>query len=131
MTALDTNILVRYLTRDDLAQTRKAEMIINRAIADEEPLLVPDIVLCELIWVLARSYRFNKDRILSGLKMLYRAPALLYNSPTRLLAAIIAYETGPGDFADYLIRERALEAGCKSVVTFDRRLKGQQGFQVV
>ncbi len=47
---------------------------------------------------------------------------------TRFGLALEAHRTGPGDFADYLICERAREAGCELVATFDRALLNQAGF---
>jgi len=48
-----------------------------------------------------------------------------------LIRALEAYETGKGDFADYLIREQARAAECESVATFDRVLLRERGFVAV
>jgi predicted nucleic-acid-binding protein len=48
---LDTNVLVRYLTRDDEQQWQRAEQYINAALAAEETCFISNIVLCELVWV--------------------------------------------------------------------------------
>ena len=52
MIALDTNVIVRFLVRDDPAQARRAKALIDRLTEREERAYVSDIVLCELIWVL-------------------------------------------------------------------------------
>ena len=55
MIALDTNVLVRYLTWDDEEQASEAANAIETA----DGLFVPTIVLCELVWVLKRAYRYT------------------------------------------------------------------------
>jgi predicted nucleic-acid-binding protein len=50
------------------------------------------------------------------------------DSTDRLVRAVRAYRDSKGDFADYLIREVAREAGCTEVATFDRALLRDDGF---
>jgi len=57
MRGLDTNVLVRYLTADDAKQTALAEKLLEQASERDQPLFIPVLVLCELVWVLARSWR--------------------------------------------------------------------------
>ncbi len=60
MIGLDTNILVRYLTKDDEKQWKQAAEIIERG----EQCFVANIVLCELVWVLrGNPYKFSKEEI--------------------------------------------------------------------
>lgn len=67
MIALDTNVLVRYVVEDDAAQTAAAVAMIERAVERDEPLFVPQIVLCELVWVLSHAYRFNREEVVGVL----------------------------------------------------------------
>ena len=62
MLAVDTNIVVRYLTADDPEQFAKA-----RALIDGEDIFVCKTVLLETEWVLRRGYRFSRDRIIAAL----------------------------------------------------------------
>ena len=57
MTGLDTNVLVRYLTQDDLAQAQKATQVIEGAAERGELLYITSIVLCEMVWVLEAAFR--------------------------------------------------------------------------
>jgi len=125
---LDTNILVRFLVEDDLAQTERAQAILRRAVGSDDPCYVADIVLCELVWVLERSYKIKRAEIGASLSRLIRARHLAFSSVERLFRALEAYTPGRGDFADYLIRETAKEAGCEAVATFDRDLLKEPGF---
>jgi len=128
MIALDTNVLVRFLVHDDARQARKAKALVERLDEQEVQAFVPDIVMCELVWVLERCYRFERTRIAGVLKKLTGARQLVFDSTDNILRAIDAYEKGRGDFADYLIREHARAAGCEAVVTFDKSLLRDAGF---
>ena len=56
--AVDTNVLVRYLTWDDEAQAEAAARVIESG----EVVAISVIVLCELAWVLRRAYRYRTER---------------------------------------------------------------------
>ncbi len=126
--ALDTNVLVRFLVKDDEAQTRRATKLIQEAVAVEEQLFIGDIVMCEMVWVLATAYGFSRAEIVDALSQLLRAKAVVFRSADRLARALDAYRKGKGDFADYLIREHALAAGAGTVVTFDGALLKEDWF---
>ena len=75
MIAIDTNILVRYITQDDLQQAEAAANLL--AIYNNKPqsIFINNIVLCEFIWVLEKGYQLLpakagslKQRMQSGLK---------------------------------------------------------------
>ncbi|EQD27547.1 PilT protein domain protein, partial [mine drainage metagenome] len=57
MIALDSNVLVRLVTRDDEAQALRAKAIFDAHNGEDGALFVSDIVLVEVCWVLERSYR--------------------------------------------------------------------------
>ena len=71
--AVDTNVLVRYLTWDDEGQAIEAA----RAIEEADAIVVPTIVLCELVWVLKRVYRYREPEIVD----IMRFPADCVNPP--------------------------------------------------
>jgi predicted nucleic-acid-binding protein len=126
--ALDTNVLVRFLVEDDPVQGRRAKAMIRKAIDSGDPCFVSEVVVCELVWVLETSYKVDRGEIGRILGQLLRAQHLTFPAAERLTRALGAYESGRGDFAGYLIRESATEAGCDSVATFDRALLREPGF---
>ncbi len=128
MIALDTNVLVRFLVQDDDGQTARVQALLQRAIDQGVSCYVSDVALCELVWVLERSYKIHREEIGQGLRQLLRARHLLFSSTDRLFRALKAYASRRGDFADYVIREHARSAGCESVATFDKALLTEQGF---
>jgi predicted nucleic-acid-binding protein len=128
MIAIDTNVLVRYLVKDDPKQARKAKALVNQLDENDERAYISDIVICELAWVLRGRYGFSRPDIAQTLTQLTAARQLVFSSPDNTLRAIKAYENGSGDFADYLIREHAKAANCDSVVTFDKKLLKEESF---
>lgn len=128
MIALDTNVLVRFLVEDDEKQSQRATQLIRNAQKRGEQLFIGDIVMCETVWVLSTSYDFSRPEIVRVMSGLLRARGVVFNSSDRLARALQAYASSKGDFADYLIREHASDAGADTVATFDRALLRQDGF---
>ncbi len=131
MIALDTNVLVRFLVEDDAAQLARARRLLQKAVDSNSVCCVSDVVMCELVWVLERSYKVRRAEIRQVLSRLLRAGNLAFSSSERLVRALEAYEAGSGDFADYLIREHARASGCEAVATFDSDLPKEPGFVAV
>ena len=65
MKGIDTNLLVRYVTRDDERQAAMVRQLVIEAATSGEVLFVSAIVLCELIWVLSRRYAASRENIAS------------------------------------------------------------------
>ncbi len=128
MLALDTNVLVRFLVDDDPEQANRAAALIDDATQKNKRLFVSQIVLCELVWVLRAAYRRSKAEILVALRRLMMSRQLHIEEPALAMRALHRYATGQGDFADYLIAQRAQRAGFKEVATFDKKLLKEKGF---
>jgi predicted nucleic-acid-binding protein len=97
-------------------------------VAADERLYISDIVLCEVVWVLVGAYGFRRLEVAEVLSELTRARHLRFDSSDRNARCVRAFEAGRGDFADYVIREHALEAGCHQVATVDRKLLKHEGY---
>ena len=131
MIGLDTNVLVRYLTRDDEAQFTAAATAINAAIAAGEQTYVCLAVLLETVWVLDRAYGVDRTGIARTLQgLLETADTVLENEPL-VEAALDAFQAGRADFADYVISLGNLAAGCRHTLTFDERAEKYPGFSVL
>jgi predicted nucleic-acid-binding protein len=129
MIAVDTNVLVRYLAQDDPDQARIAEAIIDGAAERDDTLFVSDVVLAETAWVLTRTYRVSRSTLAEIVHRLADARHVAFRNDDRVRVVAIAFAQGSGDFADYLVRELAHEAGCSRVATFDRTLWKEEGFE--
>lgn len=131
MIALDTNVLVRFLVEDDTPQAERAKALLQRAVDSEDPCYVSDVVLCELVWVLERTYKLRRTEISQGLSRLVHARHLAFSSVESLSRALEAYKSARGGFSDYVIREHARANGCEAVATFEKGLLKEPGFVAV
>ena len=131
MLALDTNVLVRLVLQDDEAQARVAERLVIKARHAGESLFVGDVVLCEFVWVLTRRAGLSRAEIADALERVLRTELIVVSDTEVVERALDAYREGSGDFADYLIREQARLSGATEVATFDRALKGEDGFRLL
>ena len=129
MIALDTNVLVRFLVVDDKAQSAKAAKLVEGAVARNETLFVSDVVICETVWVLLSAYQVSRTEVGDILGQLLKATHLTFRDVDSLVRALEAFVAGKGDFADYVIHEHAVAAGCSAVATFDRALLKESGFR--
>ena len=114
MLAVDTNIVVRYLTRDDAEQFAKANALIGG-----EDVYVCTTVLLETEWVLRRAYRFSRQRIIAALAAFAGLPRVTLEDPG-LAAKALDWARHGMDFADALHLAKA--QGCDAFISFDQRL---------
>src|SRR6201993_2022309 len=120
MIGLDTNVVVRYLTHDDPAQTASAMRVMN-SLSFDSPGFLSLVVMAELVWVLAISYRYQKEEIEQVLENLLRTKELLIERADIVSQASRAFKAGRADFADYLIERFAHAAECEVTITFDQK----------
>lgn len=123
MKGLDTNVLIRYLTQDHLAQARAVDALVAEALSEGDRLHIDDVVLCELVWVLRGAYRTGKPEIVSALEKIASTAIFSFTDREVLRQAIADFRSGNADFADYLTGRRNRRAGCETTVTFDRALR--------
>ena len=113
MRAIDTNIIVRYLTGDDPVQAAKA-----RAAVDAGPVFVGTTVLLECDWVLRGVYGYSRREVADALRAFAGLPEVFVEAPELLAEALDLAESGM-DLADALHLGAAEECGV--MLTFDRR----------
>lgn len=130
MIAFDTNVLLRLLLNDEPRQARQAQALVDRAASRSDRVLLPDIVLCELEWVLGAVYEVPKSEIIRTLRRLLDTEAFAFLDRAAVAAALRDYEEGSGDFSDYLIGATAARAGAATTYTFDRALRRAPGFDL-
>ncbi len=111
---MDTNILVRVAVEDDPEQSRIARGLLTRA----DSVAVPITALCEMVWVLSRSYKISSVDIAATIRALTRAECVRTDQPA--LAAGLALLDMGGDFADGAIAYEGRCLGGKTFVSFDQ-----------
>lgn len=119
MIGLDTNVLIRYFTRDDLTQSAAAVKLI-RSLSSEAPGFISLVVIIEIIWVLEFSYGFGKTQVDEILEVLLRSQELTIERADLVWQAFRTYRSTRTDFSDCLIERCAHAAGCSYTATFDR-----------
>jgi predicted nucleic-acid-binding protein len=124
MRAIDTNILVRLLTRDDVKQVAAAESFVARGA------WVSHLVLAEAMWVLESVYELDADRRATAVEMLLNHTSLTLQDPEVVTAALRHFRRKPSlGFSDCLVLEIARKAGQLPLGTFDRDLARLDGAQ--
>lgn len=113
MLALDTNIIVHYLTANHPEQFARASALIKG-----EDVYVCTTVLLESEWVLRRGYRFSRDQIVAALTAFAGLPRVTLEEPA-LIAKALDWMCGGMDFADALHLTKA--EGCEAFLSFDQR----------
>jgi predicted nucleic-acid-binding protein len=115
MLAVDTNVLVRLLTRDDADQVSAAEAFVSRGA------WVSHLVLAETFWVLSSVYDLTRAQIATAIEMLLNHRELSLQDAEVVTAALDHYRRRPAvEFSDCLVLEIARKAGHLPVATFDR-----------
>lgn len=128
MIALDTNILIRLLVRDDARQTALAERLLQEAAEAGESCFISDPVLCEVEWVLESSYRARREDVLAAMQELLAGDLFVFEDREVLLQVIERYQVSKADFSDCLIGAKAGARGARTTYTFERLLTREQGF---
>lgn len=113
MRAIDTNVVVRFLTADN-----KREAKIARAVIEAGEVFIPITVFLESEWVLRSAYGFPPKEIATGLRALAGLPGVFVEEPA-ILATTLDWMADGMDFADAL--HLAKFEGCTAFLTFDRK----------
>ena len=131
MAALDTNILVRYLVRDDARQLALAKKLISAAVHAGETLYVPVTVMLELEWVLRSGFTLKKDQVILALASLLASAELSFESEAAVEIALALYKNGAADLSDCVHIALAHAAGERPLWTFDRAAAKIAGAQLL
>ena len=121
MIALDTNIIIRYLVRDDVKQSEAARALLESLTA-ERPGYVCREVAVEVVWVLKRAYGYSRAQIAAILKELLITETLVFEVADDIAHAAFRYSEGEAEFSDLMIMAAARRAGIRSLHTLDQKL---------
>jgi predicted nucleic-acid-binding protein len=130
MIGLDSNVLVRYLTQDDPVQSKKASQVVEAALRSGESLYLNHVVMCELNWVLARAYDYDRAELADAMDKILSAAQFQFEDKNSLWQALAGFRQSGADFADCLIGAKNVGAGCASTLTFDKRAGGLPQFSL-
>jgi predicted nucleic-acid-binding protein len=124
MRAVDSNVLVRLIARDDAAQVKAAEAFVARGA------WISHIVLVETVWVLETVLSLRVERIAQAIEMLLNHQHLIVQDSDVAANALRLYRSRPAlGFSDCLVLELARKSGHLPLGTFDRNLARLNGTQ--
>ena len=115
MIGLDTNVLVRYLARDDEVQYRATMKLLTRKSAR---FFVADLVLVETDWVLSSLYSWTRDEIADAFARLLQVHNLQFEDEDRIRHSLGAVRRG-ADLSDELLVAMSRTQACREFATFD------------
>jgi predicted nucleic-acid-binding protein len=128
MLGIDTNVLVRFLIRDDQAQFEKARKLIKRELAAGRRVFVSQLVLLETEWVLRSRYGLQKTRIIEAVSGLLDASDVQFEEEATIEEVLFVWKDTTSDFADCLIGAQNRRLGCRATASFDVKASRLPGF---
>ena len=128
MLGIDTNVLVRFLVRDDQTQFKKARKLLKREVSNGRRVFINQLVLLETEWVLRSRYGLAKTLMLDTISRLLDAPDIQLEDEPAVEEALFIWRDANADFADCLIGARNGRFGCRATVTFDTKASKLSGF---
>jgi predicted nucleic-acid-binding protein len=114
---VDTNVIIRFLTRDDERQYKKAYSIFKSNIV-----FIPDSVIQETEWVLRYAYEFSAEDICDALSGLFGLKNVRLSNPVLVAQALEWHKQGM-DFSDALHLSQC--QNCESIFTFDKSFRAR------
>lgn len=131
MIGLDTNVLVRYIVRDDEKQSAAATRLIETKCTADNPGLVSSIVLCELAWVLTRGYGYSRAMVGRVIRRILSVQELQAEKPELAWQAVRLFEQGKANFADFLIGLSNRENKAEVTYTFGAKAAESELYRAV
>jgi predicted nucleic-acid-binding protein len=129
MIGIDTNVLLRYVLRDDeVAYGHAAEAMDE--LTPDDPGFITQVTMAEFYWVLARSYRVSREECLEIVRGLIETDSLEFDDAEGLVRALTLAEGG-ADFSDALIQGAMELFGVTETVTLDRAASQRLGWRLL
>ena len=129
MKALDTNVLVRFLVKDDERQSEIVYKVFKQAEMDNSDFFVPLLVVLETLWVLESVYNLARNDILESMNEVLLMPILKFEAQSAIQRFISVARESKIDLSDILIACSAKVSGCESVLTFDKKASKFEYFE--
>ncbi len=122
MIAVDTNILVRYIVQLDEPYTKVADHFFDTSIAQHRSIFISLLVLCEVVWVLGRSYGFSRKQLVTIVEMLKTSEHIILENPDIVTLALEDFRSKKAGFSDYIMLHIAERHRALPLYTFDQAL---------
>jgi predicted nucleic-acid-binding protein len=129
--ALDTNVIVRFLVRDDLRQAEQIYRLFREAETEKQTFHVPLLVILETIWVLGSVYQVPRADILEAINDILYLPIFKFEAQAALKHFLVASHESNADLSDILIACSAKRSGCETVLSFDKKAATFELFELI
>lgn len=124
MIAVDTNVLLRYLLKDEPAQAERARALFG----NQAGVLITDVVIAETVWtLLGRRYQADKAEVIVAIESLLEEPFVEFEDNRVIWRALQNYRETDAGFADALVVQKALSVALKN----GRELQAMYTFDAV
>lgn len=131
MTGLDTNILIRFIVKDDPEQARVAGEHLRAIRSARGKAFINSVVLCEIAWVLSSNYRYPRELVAQAIERILGIRHFEVENRTLVEKALNDFRQGTADFADCLIGRLNTATGCTKTISFDQGIRGLPGLEVL
>jgi predicted nucleic-acid-binding protein len=131
MLGLDTNVLVRFLVRDNESQFQRAQRLLRHEVGANRKVLISLLVLLEAEWVLRSRYGLQKTQIMEAIAGLLDATETAFEDEPAIEEALHHWKKGNANFADCLVGAHYRRLGCRATATFDTKALKVPGFVAV
>ena len=131
MNAVDTNILVRFIVKDDMRQANIAYNLFRRIEKNREQLFVPIVVVLEVMWVLESLYDSPRADTVAVISNLLAMPIFQFETQPVIQKFITSARKNNFDLADLFLAHSAAHAHCDKVYTFDKKASKFKLFELL
>ena len=118
---VDTNVFLRFLTNDDPAKAKRAEMLFRDAVRGKIRLATSLLVIAEIIWTLESFYKLEKPDIAAKVEKILNTPNLDCPEASLLFMVLDLYVHANIDFVDAYNAFYMKEHGLTQILTYDRK----------
>ena len=131
MIGIGTNVLLRFLLKDDARQAARASRFMRDEISAVQPGYVSLVTLLEIVWVLDSLYCFNAEQQMSVVEDLLAVESLEIAERAAVARAVTVSRDRRSDFQECLVAILGESAGCRATVTFDTRSAKRTGMTLL
>lgn len=131
MKAIDTNVIVRFLVKDDIRQAEAVYELFKQAEDNQDELYIPILVIFETLWVLESVYEITREEILNAIGALVLMPIFKFEVQPVIQRFLVSAHESKTDLSDLLIACSAKFAGCDTVLTFDKKASRSELFELI
>jgi len=118
----DTNVVIRYLVKDDIELYKQAKTFFDNVKTGEESALILESVVAECVYVLTKIYKVPKEKTAESLKNLLRYRGIINEDRTDLIKALTTFAEQSLDIVNCILYAKAKDTDT-SLFSFDEDLK--------